>query len=147
VHAAKGVEIGGRVFADEHGLRSAGVSPAFLTLPFARRGFRANIPTRITIRAYAPLIFRTSQPRRRDAGATRTKSRSLPVRQAGLVGQNAASLPSCVRAGGMTILVGLSKHAVAEERVDARECLGRFECGGAGRDAVERKRGLRGGGN
>jgi hypothetical protein len=45
----------------------------------------------------------------------------------------------------MTILVGLSKYAVAEEGVDARERFGGGEHCGAGRDAVERERGLRGG--
>ncbi len=44
----------------------------------------------------------------------------------------------------MTILIGWSKHAVAEERVDAGEGFGGVECGGAGRDAVRSERGLRG---
>ena len=45
----------------------------------------------------------------------------------------------------MTILVGWSEDAVAEEGVDAGEGFGGVECGGAGWDAVRGERGLRGG--
>lgn len=45
----------------------------------------------------------------------------------------------------VTILIGWSEDAVAQEGVNASEGFGGVECGGAGGDAVRCERGLRGG--
>jgi hypothetical protein len=44
----------------------------------------------------------------------------------------------------MTMLVSSSKHAMAKERMHARDGFGSVKYGGAGRDSVRRERGLRG---
>ena len=87
--------------------------------------------------------------------SVQTHSRFLPVRQVGLGSvpeQDRLGMTAHVcrlRGGGKPPHSGVlrtrtSKHAVAEERVDARERFGGNECRRTGRDAVLRERRLRG---